>query len=158
MTDPHAPLGRDPQGHAYTQHEYEERFNKMGPQGQCWYNFASDDGALEGTKVAFNDLEQYKKFYGQQLDRIGDENGRYLGAMDNGKFAPWENRAMHVDSLAKPLHSYTIEYIPEGWQIEVSEIEPAVGQPGGAMQVRVLDHSGNPLDVETLLERGILQS
>jgi hypothetical protein len=156
IKDPDAPFGRDPQGHEYTQHGYEERFNKVGPKGEHWYNFASDDGALEGTKVAFNDLEQYKKFYGHLLDRIGDDNGKYLGVMEDGKFASWEGRAMHVDSLGKPLNSYTIEHLPEGWKIEVSEIEPAVGQPGGALQVRILDHNNRPLDVQTLLKRGIL--
>ncbi len=156
MKDPGAPFGRDPEGRPYNQHEYEERFNKEGPDGQHWYNFASDDGALEGTKVAFIDLEQFENFYGNQLDRIGDENGRYLGVIEDGRYAPWESRAMHVDSLGKPLHSYTIESLPRRWQVEVSEIEPAVGQPGGAMQVRILDHDGIPQDVETLLERGVL--
>jgi hypothetical protein len=131
MKDPDAPFGRDPEGHPYGQHEYEERFNREGPEGQHWYNFASDDGAVEGTKVAFNDLEQYTKFYGQQLDRIGDEGGKFLGVMEDGKFAAWEDRALHIDSLSKPLYSYTIAYLPDGWNIEVSEIEPAVGQPGG---------------------------
>jgi hypothetical protein len=157
MKDPDAPFGRDPQGHAYTQYEYEERFNKEGPDGQHWYNFASDDGALAGTKVAFHDLERYRDFYGNQLDRIGDENGRYLGVVENGQSASWEERAMHVDMLGKPFHHYTIENLPEGWRIEVSEIEPAVGQPGGAMQVRILDHNGRPLDVETLLENQVLR-
>jgi hypothetical protein len=156
VTDPDAPFGRDPQGLPYNQHEYEERFNKEGPDGQHWYNFASDDGALEGTKVAFNDLDQYRNFYGNDFDRIGDQNGRYLAVMEDGQHAPWENRAMHVDSLGKPLYSYTIDSLPRGWQVEVSQIEPAVGQPGGAMQVRILDHDGVAQDVETLLERGVL--
>jgi hypothetical protein len=157
MKDPHAPFGRDPQGHAYTQHEYEERFNKVGPQGQRWYNFASDDGALAGTKVAFSDLEKYERFYGHLLDRIGDEDGRYLSVMEDGKFASWEGRSMHIDSLGKPLHSYSIGRLPEGWKIEVSEIEPAVGQPGGAMQVRILNSQKDVMTVEDLLRLRILR-
>jgi len=157
VTDPDAPFGRDPQGHPYNQHEYEERFNKEGPDGQHWYNFASDDGALEGTKVAFNDLEQYKKFYGQQLDRIGDNDGKYLGVVEDEKFASWERRAMHVDSLGKPLHSYTIDNLPEGWQVEVSKIEPAVGQPGGAMQVRIMNDEDTIMLVKDLLKLRILR-
>jgi hypothetical protein len=58
--------------------------------------------------------------------------------------------------LNKPLHIYDIDYLPDGWKIEVSEIEPAVGQPGGALQVRILDHNGKALDVDALIERGIL--
>lgn len=157
IKDPHAPFGRDPHGHAYTPHEYEDRFNKVGPQGQRWYNFASADGALEGTKVAFNSLEQYKKFFGHLLDRIGDEKGGYLAVMENGKPAPWEHRSLHVDSMAKPLHAYTIDELPKGWKIEVSEIEPAVGQPGGAVQVRILDETGKVIPVEELRRIGVLR-
>jgi hypothetical protein len=157
IKDPDAPFGRDPQGHAYTQHEYEERFNKEGPEGQHWYNFASDDGALAGTKVAFNDLERFKEFYGDRLDRIGDETGSYLGVMEDGEPAPWEARSMHVDSLGKPLHSYVIDQLPEGWKIEVSQIEPAVGQPGGAIQVRILDDTNKVIPVEILRRLGILR-
>jgi hypothetical protein len=150
MKDPDAPFGRNPQGNAYTQHEYEERFNKVGPQGQRWYNFASDDGAVAGTKVAFSDLEQFKKFYGHLFDRIGDEDGRYLAVMEDGKSAPWEHRSLHVDSLGKPLHGYAIDHLPEGWKIEVSEIEPAVGQPGGALQVMIFDDTNEALTMREL--------
>jgi hypothetical protein len=157
LTDPDAPFGRDPHGNPYTQHEYEERFNKEGPNGQHWYNFASNDGALEGTKVAFNDFGQYKHFYGQQLDRIGDEDGKYLGIVEGGKSPPWESRAMHIDSLSKALHNYTIDRLPEGWQIEVCEIEPAVGQPGGAMQVRIINSQRDFVSVDELLYLRILR-
>jgi nicrotizing toxin Mtb-like protein len=157
IEDPDAPFGRDPRGHAYTQYEYEERFNKVGPEGQHWYNFASDDGALAGTKVAFNDLQQYKNFYGDKLDRIGDEKGSFLGVMEDGKPSSWEARAMHVDSLGKALHSYTIDQLPEGWRIEISEIEPAVGQPGGAMQVRIVDDAKKVIPVDVLRRMGILR-
>jgi nicrotizing toxin Mtb-like protein len=91
------------------------------------------------------------------LDRVGDENGRYLAVVEDGNPAPWEYRSLHVDSLEKPLHNYAIDHLPNGWKIEVSEIEPAVGQPGGAIQVRILDHNGKGLDVETLSEIGILR-
>jgi hypothetical protein len=157
ITDPDAPYGRDPQGDAYTQQEYEERFNKLGPDGQHWYNFASGDGALEGTKVAFNDLEQYSRFYGQQIDRIGDDTGTYLAVMEDGKPAFWEDRSLHVDSLSKALHAYTIDHLPDGWRIEVSKIEPAVGQPGGAIQVRIVDDANVVVSVEELRRTGVLR-
>jgi hypothetical protein len=157
MNDPDAPFGRDPQGHAYTQHEYEERFNKVGPEGQRWYNFASSDGAMAGSKVAFSNLEQYKHFYGALLDRIGDEKGSYLAVMEDGKSASWEDRSLHVDSLSKDLHKYTIDDLPDGWRIEVSVIEPAVGQPGGAIQVRILDDAGAVVPVDELRRVGVLR-
>jgi hypothetical protein len=150
IKDSEAPFGRDPQGHVYTQEQYEERFNKVGPAGQRWYNYASDDGALSGSKVAFNDLEQYRKFYGEQLDRIGGEDGRYLAVMEDGKAAPWEYRSLHVDSLEKGYHAYVIDRLPDGWKIVVSEIEPAVGQSGGALQVLILDDAGDALTLREL--------
>lgn len=64
---------------------------------------------------------------------------------------------MHVDSLSKSLHSYTIDYLPQGWKVEVSEIEPAVGQPGGALQVRILNTQGDVMLVEDLLKASILR-
>jgi hypothetical protein len=155
IKDPEAPFGRDPQGHAYTQHEYEERFNKEGPDGQHWYNYASADGAVAGTKVAFTDLEQFKKFYGDQFDRVGNEDGRYLAVMENGKPAAWERRSLHVDSVDKPLHGYVIDHLPEGWKIEVSEIEPAVGQPGGALQVLIFDDTNEALTTRELTRDSI---
>ena len=64
---------------------------------------------------------------------------------------------MHADSWSKPLHAYTIDHLPEGWKIEVSEIEPAVGQPGGALQVRILDDANGVVSVEELRRIGILR-
>jgi hypothetical protein len=157
IKDPDALFGRDPHGHAYTQKQYEERFNKVGPEGQHWYNFASADGALEGSKLAFNDFEQYRTFYGQQIDRVGDEKGAYLAVMEDGKSAFWEDRSLHVDSLSKALHAYTIDHLPDGWKIEVSKIEPAVGQPGGAIQVRIIDDANEIVSVEDLRRIGVLR-
>ena len=157
MKDTDAHFGRDPEGQPYTQHQYEERFNKLGPEGQHWYHFASPDGALAGSKVGFNSLERFQEFYGQSLDRIGDENGSYLAVMEEGKSASWEARSLHVDSLSKPLHLYTMTQLPEGWMIEVSKIEPALGQPGGALQVRMIDEEGTVIPVEQLRREGILR-
>ncbi len=155
IRDHDAPFGRDPEGHAYTQQQYEERFNKVGPNGQHWYNYSSADGAVPGTKVAFSDLEQFKKFYGHQLDRVGNEDGRYLAVVEDGKSAPWEHRSLHIDSLDKPLRGYVIDHLPEGWKIEVSEIEPAVGQPGGALQVLIFDDTNEALTMRELTRDSI---
>ncbi|MDI3313435.1 MAG: glycohydrolase toxin TNT-related protein [Mycobacterium sp.] len=77
--------------------------------------------------------------------------------MADGKPASWEQRALHVDSLSQPYHAYVLDHLPEGYRIEVSEVEPAVGQPGGALQVRILDESGKVLRVEQLLKEGVLR-
>lgn len=46
---------------------------------------------------------------------------------------------------------YTLQDLPDGWKIEVSDIGPGVGQPGGGVQVRILSEDGQPVRVEDLL-------
>jgi hypothetical protein len=157
MKDPEAPFGRDPNGHPYTQQEYVERFNRLGPNGEHWYNFPGNDGAVPHTKVAFSDLDQFKKYFGDQVDRIGEDDGAYLAVMKDGVPASWEERAMHVGSLGDPRNAYSFDRLPDGWRIEVSEVAPGLGQPGGAAQVRILDHEGKAWTVEKLKERGVLR-
>ncbi|WP_053194607.1 glycohydrolase toxin TNT-related protein [Mycolicibacterium goodii] len=157
ITDPDAPYGRAPDGHAYTRHQYEERFNKLSETGSHWQNFPLNDGAVPGTKVAFTSFDEYCRIFGDQLDRIGSPDGKYLGVMEKGEHAPWESRAMHVESLSKPLHTYRLSFLPEGWKIEVSQIAPGAGQPGGGIQLRVLNEKGKAMLVGDLEELGVLE-
>jgi hypothetical protein len=156
--DPEAPFGRAPDGHAYTQHEYEERFNRIGPGGQHWQNFPDNAGAVPGTRVAYSDAEVFIEHYGSALDRIGDDKGGYLAIIENGQPASWEARALHVNSLSDPYNAYALNpaRLPEGWKIEVSEVGPGLGQPGGSIQVRVLGLDGKSVPVEILDKIGLL--
>ncbi|UVI52124.1 TNT domain-containing protein [Mycobacterium lentiflavum] len=117
-------------------------------------NFPGNAGAVPGTKVAFTDLDQFAKFYGRELDRIGKDSGKFLAAMEDGRPVSWEERALHVNSLADPYHAYVLENVPKGWKIEVSEVAPGLGQPGGSIQVRILDSAGRAMTVEELIEIG----
>jgi Tuberculosis necrotizing toxin len=157
IKDPEAPFGRDPIGHAYTEQQYAERFNKVGDNGEPWFNFPLNDGAIPGTRVAYTDPSKFLRDYGSQLDRVGKTNGRYLAVMEDGEPASWEQRALHVDSLRDPYHAYTFGDLPEGWTIEVSEVAPGVGQPGGSIQVRILDDEGAARRVEELTQKGVLR-
>ncbi|OBI57070.1 hypothetical protein A5705_20075 [Mycobacterium sp. E787] len=152
IRDPEAPFGRDPQGHAYTGEQYAERFNKLSQDGDHWANFPGNDGAVPGTKVIFTDGNQFIKFYGNQLDRIGLESGKYLAVMEDGIPAFWEGRALHVDSLAQPYNAYVFKSLPENWMIEVSEVAPGLGQPGGSIQVRILNSEGRAMTAEELTD------
>lgn len=156
IKDPDAPFGRDPQGNPYTEKQYAERFNKVGDEGQTWYNFPGNDGAVPGTRVAYTEAEKFVRDYGSQLDRIG-KDGKYLAVMENGQPASWEQRALHVDSLRDPYNAYELGALPEGWTIEVSEVAPGVGQPGGSIQVRIFDEEGVARRVDELLRRGVLR-
>lgn len=157
IIDPEAPFGRDPQGRAYTEQEYVQRFNKLSPTGDRWMNFPGNDGAVPGTKIAFTDADQLAKFYGRQFDRIGNVDGKYLAIMVDGVPASWEARALHVNSLREPYNAYEFDHLPTGWHVEVSEVAPGVGQPGGSIQVRIFDSEGRALNVEELLDIGVLR-
>ncbi|BCI87867.1 hypothetical protein NIIDMKKI_30730 [Mycobacterium kansasii] len=130
IADPEAPFGRDPQGRAYTEQEYVQRFNRLSPTGDRWMNFPGNDGAVPGTKIAFTDADQLTKFYGRQFDRIGNVDGKYLAIMVDGVPASWEARALHINSLREPYNAYEFDHLPTGWHVEVSEVAPGVGQPG----------------------------
>ena len=156
MSDPDAPFGRDFHGRAYRQSEYEERFNILGPAGQHWYNFPGNSGAVPGTRVGYSDLGSFVRDYGSRLDRIGDDQGAYLAVMENGHAASWEARALHVNSLRDPYQAFTLSRLPEGWTIEVSEVAPGLGQPGGSLQVRIFDSTGDPRIVDELVDGRVL--
>jgi hypothetical protein len=151
IKDPQAPFGHDSHGHAYSQAEYEQRFNKLGSQRQHWYNFPGNSGAVPLTRVAYSKLEAFVRDYGALLDRIGDDQGTYLAVMEHGQPASWEERALHVNSLRDPYSTYTLSQLPEKWSIEVSEVEPGLGQPGGSLQVRIFDAKGEARRVEDLI-------
>ncbi len=159
IRDPEAPFGRDPQGRAYTEQEYADRFNKIGDQGEAWANFPRNDGAVPHTRVAYTDPESYIRDYGPLVDRIGRTDGKYLGVMEHGQPAAWEERALHVNSLREPYNAYTFDHLPDGWTIEASEVAPGVGQPGGSIQVRVFNSGGRVMTVEELAdpEIGVLK-
>lgn len=151
IKDPEALFGRDPEGRPYSQAEYEERFNKLGPQDQHWYNFPGNSGAVPLTRVAYSDLRSFVRDYGALVDRIGDDEGAYLAVMEDRHAASWEERALHVNSLRDPYNAYTLSQLPEKWTIEVSEVAPGLGQPGGSLQVRVFDAQGEARTVEELI-------
>ncbi|MEZ0363590.1 alpha/beta hydrolase [Mycobacterium sp. pUA109] len=150
--DPSALFGRDEHGNAYTQGEYEARFNTEGPGGSHWMNFPGNDGAVPGSRVLYTDAQAFVNHYGPYLDRIGQSAGKYLGVMEGGHPASWEQRAMHVDSLKDPYSTFTLQDLPAGWKIEVSEIAPGCGQPGGGLQVRIIDNAGEIVPVSELVD------
>ena len=58
---------------------------------------------------------------------------------------------------AIPYNAYEFGALPEGWTIEVSEVAPGVGHPGGSIQVRVFDDEGDVRIVDELIRKGVLR-
>ncbi|MFF9564970.1 glycohydrolase toxin TNT-related protein [Leifsonia sp. NPDC014704] len=163
VSDPAAPWGRAPNDTPYTKAEYEERFTeaKTDPiTGDHWDRYPPNDGAVPGTRRDYRDLAAYIRDWGSALDRIGKDNGNFLGVMRDGQPASFEQRSLPVNSLEQRYHSYRLaeEWPPgtENWSIEHSKIARAFGRPGGGHQVLVRDQEGNKVTVKKLLDRGVL--
>jgi hypothetical protein len=153
-TDPTHPYGT-----AGSKQEYDERY--VRPDGSPRY--PSHGGAVPGTRVTFTDPVTYLAENGNRLDRIGDLDGSYLGVMENGRPASFEQRGLPIDSLEEPYSNYTFSpdaamlMTQDGIEIQTSRIAEAFGQPGGGLQVQFFEPgSTRPLSVQRLIDLGYL--
>lgn len=154
---PWEPYGHSERGVPLTKEQYDSRYNVLGDQGQHYNNYPPNDGAVPGSRVMYDDVSAYLRDFGNQFDRIGGDNGKYLGVMTDGIAPSFEMRSLPVSSLSLEYNSFRLNDLPEGWTIEVSEIAPAFGRDGGGLQVLVYDDLGDALRVKDLLENGVLE-
>jgi hypothetical protein len=138
---PDEPYGHDSAGKAFTKEEYEQRYNKIGPNGEHWENYPPNDGAVPQTKVEYTSVEAFLRDFGPHMDRIGKGDGAYLGLMPDGVSPSFEARGLPISSLDLPYNRFMLEFLPEGWSIEVSLIAPAFGRDGGALQALIFDEN-----------------
>lgn len=141
-----------------------ERIYKLARQdsttGIHWDNYPPNDGAVRDTRRVFDNLLNFSVEYGDRFDRIGDDRGTYLGLAPDGQPATWEQRALPVSSLGKPVHDYRLDpnaVLPPRWTIEISRIAPGFGHQGGGLQVQVKDADGVPQRARMLAELGIIK-
>ncbi|MFE5838843.1 glycohydrolase toxin TNT-related protein [Arthrobacter sp. NPDC056493] len=160
VSDPQAPWGRAPEGTPFSKAEYDERYTKPGREGAVWSEYPPNAGRVQGTGWDYMSLKAFVRDYGGQVDRIGDSDGSYLGLIEDGVPASFEDRSLPVASLEKAYSTYRLveDWPPgaEGWTIEVSKIAPAFGREGGAMQLQIMDNLGKPVPVDSLLDEGVL--
>ncbi|GAA3871514.1 hypothetical protein GCM10022381_13260 [Leifsonia kafniensis] len=158
VSDPDAPYGSHPDGTPLKKPEYDERF-VQGNEGN-WDRYPSFDGVVPGTRVTYTDPVAFVKDYGTQFDRIGPPNGKYLGLVQDGKAASFEQRGLPVSSLRQNYYEYS--FTPDaaaklkaaGIQIEISRIAPAFGREGGGLQVRFLEMVNGKMETLTLDQLG----
>lgn len=144
VTDPEAPYGRGADGEPYTRAEWEERY--MGPDNRPIY--PGNDGAVPGTRVSFADMTAFRAAYGDTVDRFGGSGGAYLSP----EGVVFEHRALPGSNLNSGYHVFRLaDELPEGVRIEVSEVAPAFGQPGGGIQLQFVHETDGVLSVEQLL-------
>jgi hypothetical protein len=144
VTDPGAPYGRDLAGEPYTRTEWEDRYTL--PDNTPRY--PGDDGAVAGTRIDFTSVDEFQANYGDLLDRMGGDKGSFMSFPDT----PFEMRGLPGSNLSDPYSTLELTgHMPEHVHIEVSEVAPAFGQPGGGLQVRFIDtRTGDPLTIKQL--------
>jgi hypothetical protein len=70
---------------------------------------------------------------------------------------PFEQRALPPGSLSAPYTTIQLTgELPSGYRIELSQVAPAFGQPGGGQQVRILGPNGQALSIADLKKEGII--
>jgi hypothetical protein len=93
---------------------------------------------------------------GTIIDRFGPEGGRYL-APDGTPFA---DRALTPETVTAEYHRYMVtgKPLPHGWTIVEGPVEPWYGQTPspGTVQYMIVGPDGVSVDVETLVDRGML--
>ncbi|QAY60099.1 DUF4237 domain-containing protein [Microbacterium protaetiae] len=151
--DPGAPYGRFDDGTPLSKQDYDDRY----VFGNGHDNYPPNAGAVRGSRVHYDDWDAFQRDYGTEMDRIGHPGGSYIGVKEDGVSPSFEQRSLPTSSLQKEFHNYqTGGSLPGGWKVEASEIAPGFGHQGGGIQLRVLDASGNPVNVATLLKMGLL--
>ncbi|WP_028047832.1 TNT domain-containing protein [Cellulomonas sp. URHE0023] len=137
-------------GKPFTQSEWMDRFSDGGGD----IRWPPNGGAVPGSRVLYSDPEEFVSVYGNQLDRVGGEGGGFLGIPPD---VPFAQRSLPPTTLDDPLHQYAFTgKLPSGVTIEVSEIAPAFGRPGGGIQVRFMEGTKS-LTVKQLRELGVLR-
>ncbi|ADG99276.1 putative methyl-accepting chemotaxis sensory transducer [Segniliparus rotundus DSM 44985] len=158
VADKHEPYGHHPDGTPYTKSEYDERFNKLGPQGQHWQAYPENAGAAPGSRVQYDSMRAVIRDYGSDVDRIGPTTGKYLGVMHDGAPDSFEKRSLPVASLNESYHKYELTGdLPPKWTVEIARIAPAFGRNGGGVQMLVRKSDGGEASIEDLLESEVLR-
>ncbi|EMY35788.1 hypothetical protein D477_002581 [Arthrobacter crystallopoietes BAB-32] len=149
-------FGVDENGKPLGEQEYANRYGEINDASGAleWDSYPDNAGAVEGTIRTYASLDDLRGDIGEvSLDRIGPNGGAYLAV----EGTPWHMRSLPVNSLGKELHHFDVRDLPDGLRIEVSEIAPAFGRPGGGTQLRFLDANDVPLGVDEVIRRGGLQ-
>ena len=156
-------LGENPDGSSRTYDEWNQlNANLESRNGRDEYvpNWPDDDGyAKEPASKRYTSLSEYVKEHGADVDRIGHPDGKFMGAIENGNVASFEERSLPPDSVNEYYYQYefAVEELPENWTIRAGKAAPWAGQPGGATQLQVLDQNGEAVPVSRLIKDHILK-
>lgn len=106
----------------------------------------------------FSSFAEYSSEHGVIVDRVGGPNGEFLGAVEGGRVASFEERGLAPTSVHQPYYQYVFTgHMPKGWQIEHGIAASWESECGGVRQLRVLDQTGRPVKISELIEAGVLK-
>lgn len=143
-------LGQRPDGTSYTYKEWQDQHGHWGTDPHTWLqkwkvDWPPNDG-YAGDPTIYSSVEDYVRDFGGDVDRIGHPAGNYLGAIEGGTPASFEERSLQPSSVNDYYYQYefTGEQLPEGWTIKSGKVAGWGQQPGGATQLQVLGENGKP--------------
>ena len=156
-------LGVKPDGTSYTYEEWraEHGHIEISPRTgkEEWViDWPPNDG-YAGEPTVYSSVEEYIRDFGGDVDRIGHPAGNYLGAIEDGRPASFEERSLRPDSVNDHYYQYefTGQQLPEGWTIKSGKVAPWGQQPGGATQLQIVDQNGEAVPVSRLIKDHILK-
>ena len=155
-------LGVKPDGSSYTYDEWkaengEFAVNEKGEKE--WVDHWPPNDGYDGEPKVYSSVAEYVEDFGKDVDRIGHPSGSYLGAIEDGVPASFEERSLRPTSVNDYYYQYefTEAPLPEGWTIKSGKAAAWNQQPGGATQLQVMKNDGKPASVQDLLANGILK-
>lgn len=156
-------LGVKPDGTSYTYEEWraEHGHIEISPRTgkEEWViDWPPNDG-YTGEPTVYSSVEEYVRDFGGDVDRIGHPDGNFLGVIEEGHPASFEERSLRPESVNDHYYQYefTGDPLPEGWTIKSGKAAPWGQQPGGATQLQVIKDNGKAASITDLLEKGILK-
>ena len=156
-------LGERPDGTSYTYKEWQAQHGHDVLDNQTWLHkwqvdWPPNDG-YAGEPTIYSSVEDYVRDFGGDVDRIGHPGGSYLGAIEGGKPASFEERSLQPTSVNDYYYQYefTGEQLPEGWTIKSGKVAGWGQQPGGATQLQVIKDDGKAASITDLVKEGILK-
>lgn len=155
-------LGVKPDGSSYTYEEWnaENGHFDVNEKGEKeWVEHWPPNDGYDGELKVYSSVAEYVEKFGKDVDRIGHPGGSYLGAIEDGVPASFEERSLRPTSVNDYYYQYEFAEapLPEGWTIRSGKAAAWNQQPGGATQLQVMKDNGEPASVEELLANGILK-
>lgn len=155
-------LGVKPDGSSYTYDEWKAENGEFveNEKGEKeWVDHWPPNDGYDGEPEVYSSVAEYVENFGKDVDRIGHPSGSYLGAIEDGVPASFEERSLRPTSVNDYYYQYefTETPLPEGWTIKSGKAAAWNQQPGGATQLQIVDQNGDAVPVSRLVKEHILK-